>query len=576
MTVELVGRSIDDQTRVDMVLVEHPDGTSTPWSDREPLDRICADLGYGTTCTGGFRDLRSTILRDFTSTGREDLYDTIRVLGPGERTLWEGRLQAKPKSTDRGGVMTPAAVGWSSHLEDDEAVSAPMLDRGLTRWGPLPLDRRQAIVAASYKVADGGTGWHSQAGPTIDLTAPGSHWDTAPGRPFAALTYDAGPGLKFRRVEFRVHRFGATSPPGSGWQFLALGADSADMTADPEVQSGYDALGDGSAASYQAARDHRYLELSASYPLAPAGNADVTEYGWHAYAMAVLGTHGLPLRPGAGTHPDGQDMSGLHVSDMLAWLLPLGAPKLTFTTGPAGSIEPTGTAVAHFWPDAPTTMAELVNQLNAFHGRDWGVWERRRFWYWTPGLGPSRTWIASTTGDSDTKLTLNVDGDSAENIWTGVYVRYQDFAGRSYAVGPPGSPADEISQQLVDQHLENPAVAHDLRRIGVLELSQPVTSAGARAIGQMWLRQKNLATRKGTANKSGLIQDADDHSWHPVSHVRGGDYLRVRGLDGPDRKIIDTDYDQTSVTAQWSLDNSADVITRILEAIGASLTGVLS
>lgn len=569
-----LGTELAELSRLAVLRVEHPDGSSTRLGPDEPLENIAQDLTWSNAVPGGHRDLSCSLLRDVRYSGREQLLHGVRLTGPGGEIAWDGRLQALPKTTEGGGRLTPTAVGWQAALADHEAVTALLRDRELTRWGPITQDRR-AYTTLDYKTFDGSTGWHSSYGPTIDVTTQGYAWGSNPGRPYMALMYDAGPGGRIRKLRARMARLSSKSQPGSAWIFQWLLANSPDFLTDLEYDIFLNGVADGGAVTIQAnGSPRRYLELGAYYPFAPAGSADDGEYGFHLHSACVDGDHGLPEYPGAGTLPDGTDMPGLLVSDMVAHVLGSVTPRnIRWTTGRGGTIAPTSLPVAHAWISDPTTLADIIGRLDAFEGRDWAVWDDG--WFHYPEVGSGRTWVASTntTSSEDTPLTLAPEGDTADRYYTGIVVSYTDFGGRPGTVGPPGSGAELTTTQLRTTDPTNPAVATGTERIRHLTLSQPVSDIGATALGMVALAQSNQLTRKGSATKQAVIFDEKGQP-HPYWAARAGDQLIVQDVGGPPRKIVECSYEHASRTVTMSLDNPRDRLTLFLERYAASLPGV--
>src|SRR3954471_3580740 len=122
--------------------VTHPDGRVTRWGpDESNPTEIPGDLTFSTQIPGGFKDLSCSLLRridiDYPDLG---LFDSVRVYGPGNRTIWEGRMAQFPRSHGDGFSITPGAVGWSAHLSDDPTFTEVYVDRDPASFGDAPLD----------------------------------------------------------------------------------------------------------------------------------------------------------------------------------------------------------------------------------------------------------------------------------------------------------------------------------------------------------------------------------------------------------------------------------------------------
>ncbi|MDX8151084.1 hypothetical protein SK069_05730 [Patulibacter brassicae] len=572
---DLIGTELAELSRVSVLRVEHPDGFSTRLGDREPNDNVASDLTWSNAVPGGHRDLSCSLLRNIRHQGREGLLHRVVLHGAGSETLFDGRLHAMPRSSDGGGRLTPQAAGWQAALTDDETATAMFRDRELARWGQITADRR-AYAADSYKVSDGSTGWHSSVGPTIDIAASSYAWGSNAGRPYIASMYDAGPGARVRRFRARMARLSSRSLQGSPWVFQWLAANAPDFLTDTAYGLDLNTIADGSVVHIQPdGPPRRFLELGALYPTAPAGSVDDGEYGFHLHSPCIDTDHGMPEHPGAGVLPDGQDMTGLLVSDMLSHTLGTYLPKnIRWTTGTGGTIEPTSTPIAHVWLSDPTTVADIVTRLDAFEGRDWAVWDDG--WFHYPENRVGRTWVAWTnsTSRADTPLSLSPEGDTIDGrYYTGIVVSFTDFAGRPGTVGPLDSNAEIKTDQLRATDVTNPAVATGTRRLRHLQLSAPVSHIGAIALGMVALAQSNQLTRKGTAVKRAVIRD-ETGKQHPYYAIRAGHYLRIADVGGPPRKIVECVYNDAERSVTMSLDNPRDRLTLFLERYAASLSSI--
>lgn len=559
-----------DPTRLSAI-VRHPDGSQTQWTqDEVDVGLVPGAVTLGTSMPGGFRSASARFLRSLQREGTEGPFDEVQFVGPGGEIAWEGRLDQMPRTSEGGGAVTPQAVGHVAILDDSKSFAGIIVDRTTDRWGQIDLARRQALNA-SFQVADGTTEWHSAAGPCVAPIVAPYAWSTAAGRPYAAVGYDAGPGMSIGRVTAEMHRFGSQSGLSDpDWVFQIFGGDTPDTLANFEGRTDLRLSGDGGDASYTAASPHRYWEAAAYYSGASNSTATGPEFGFRLYDVAMHGPHGLTEYPGAGTYPDGTPIGGYLASDILAWALPQAAPGLRFTLGHAGTIRPSDYPIPHLVFDQLSNGTDVVNAVNGFHQWEWAVWEDRQF-YWHPTGERSRVWVMRT-GE---RFVLAPEGDRATNIYTGVVVEFPGVDGRRHTVGPTGTSVEFVDDDLADRNPANPAVANGVQRIAVLSLQTPTTTLGATTLGRAWMIERSRASRAGSATAKGMVVDQDGNPAPPWM-VRAGDQLVVADRpQDPARCIIETDYDHATRTVQMTLDNTASRADAVIQRVGASVIGVL-
>jgi hypothetical protein len=525
--------------------VTHSDGRVTRWGPDEPeAGDIPGDLTFSTSIPGGFKDLSCSLLRridlDYTD---QALFDSVRAYEPGNRTVWEGRMAQFPRSHGDGYAITPGAVGHAAHLKDDPSFREVYVDRELSRWSGAPLPRRSTIATGGFgqgripsAVGDGGISWEI---PNEALAA----------NEHSEVWYDAGPGLTISRVGYKGAESGT---------FTSIDAATLYVSADDTLTTfGTSALtldDTVRAASGFTARRYAILRVLTNGAVTPPAGTQ------RRYTkLAVYGGHGLALHAITG-EPD-----GLYASDVIADVIARAAPLLT------ANIEQTTFAIPHLVFADPVTAEEAISAVNAYHLYEWGVYDNRTFFYRAPD--PARlTWAASLAGGAH----LDLEGDTAEQVFNGVMVSYQDATGQKFTVGPTGGTFDATSASLADTSTTNPATANGItRRWAKLDISFPTTQAGATAIGAAWLAEHSLPQRRGTLTvKTGCVEHPRE-GCVPVWRVRAGDYVRISDhpADVP-RRIIETRYTHGTGELSCSLNNTSAKLDAILERIGVQLVGV--
>lgn len=541
------------------ISVTHADGGVTRWGPDELDARdIAKSIGWRTAIPGGFKDFTCSLLRPGQRSYQDQaLFDNVRCYGPGNETGFDGRAVMFPRSED--GRVQPAAIGWAAHLEDNRAFREIYVDRDLSRWVGPSVQRRLNLAAASAQYENG-----PQVLP-----------DTATGQPSLQTPF-MGPWAASRYSE--AFYLSAGIPIGS--LYYAWKRDPAVVAATPPwtwasylatddvysaIDGGANLLAAGPGAGTLAATGPRYA-AAVQQTFGGAGGGAGTNFGIFWTCLAVYGNHGLTKRGLAGA----TNAQGFYGADVIADVVARAAPLLRFTTGAGGSIEPSLFVIPHLAFTDPVTGADAISLVNGYHLNEWGVYDDREFFWRSPD--PDRlTWRAKLTNGA----RLGLEGDDANNLFNGIFVTYQDPSGRAATVGPPGTYADANSALLVDTDPENPVNQHGLTRIAHLEVGQVTTLAGAIKVGEVWLAEHRLPTRRGQLNLTGMVEHPTK-GMRPVWAVRAGDYVDIiERPDEPPRRIIETAYAHDERQLQSSLDNTVFNLDALFERIGIGLIGVL-
>lgn len=541
--------------------VTHADGRITRWGpDEQDAVDIPGDLTFSTQIPGGFKDLSCSLLRridiDYPDQG---LFDDVRVYGPGNLTAWEGRMAQFPRSHGDGFQIVPGAVGWSSNLTDDPSFQEIYIDRSFSGWGEASVQRKlnlsgsYMMPSAPSVVPDDTTG---QSSAQLGWMGP----FTATTKGLAEGWYAAPGGLVIGSIYYAWKKNSLILEADTNWAWNVR-ASTDDILTTIDDTGSLIAAGPGTGTLTATGGTKKFGVIQLRYDAGPAGG-DGGVYGIFWTCLAVYGTHGLTKH---GTD-SATSAKGLYASDVITDIVTRTAPELTI-----GEIEATTFVIPHLVFADPTTGEEAVKQVNGFHGFDWGVYDNREF-FWRSSDPAALCWEARLADGAK----LDLEGETAEQIFNGVYVTYTDPAGRKKTVGPPGAIADATDASLADTSSTNPVNAHGItRRWGKIDITETTTQAGAIQLGSIWLLSHSLPQRRGTLTLTGTAAHPTEGQV-PVWRIRAGDYVRISDhpADVP-RKIIETRYTHGGSQITLNLDNTPYILDALLQRFGSGLVGVL-
>lgn len=550
--------------------VKQADGAVVRWGPGE-LDAadIPTRLRFGTTVPGGYKTLSCDLLRRIDlDHPDENLFDNVRVYGPGNETAWDGRAVGFPASHGDHFTVSPDAVGWSAHLGDDTSFSMVYVDRDLSQWGPMSVQRR-VNVSGSGSPGDPQTHPDVTTGyPSLALEYQGRWSATYPVD--VEAWYDAGSGNLIGSIYYAWKRGPNLSGTDVNWNWQ-VNATTDDVSSSFDSSGNLRAAGPGTGTLTTTGLNKRFGQLALIY----GGLANTTDgilFGLYFTCLAVYGDHGLP-KFGAASDTSA---AGLRTSDVVAHIVASAAPLLTFSTGTSGSIRDVGTVIPHLTFKTPGKAEDAITQANKFNLYPWGVYAGAtgpREFFWKPWDPDELTWEVRLADG----VWFDPAGASAEDSYNGVVVTYKLPDGAARAAGPPGSGFDVTDTTLVDTSPQNPVNAHGIpRRWALLDISDVTTDQGAKTIGAIYLRERSQAPRRGT------IRVTTGQAIHPTAGsrpawaIKAGDHVAI--TDHPvsePRRIIETDYDHDTRTNTLTVDNSSQRLDALLERMGVALVGVV-
>jgi hypothetical protein len=517
---------------------------------------------------GGFEQMSCNLARR-ADADYPDLqeFGTVTVYGAGGETAWQGRLETTPRTSGSQLQITPGAVGWQAHLDDEQNARMIYIDSDLTKWQPASVQRKINLSNASIDPEDGqgatpdpDTG---QPSLVVQLSAPwgitpntrqriSEFWYDAKGIPLG--TSGVSPGLYYAWKQ--------QAGVGGSWDWEALlEADDTHSTFDTSTNLTASGPGTGSVTPTTASRDWAHVWLY--YP-GVSSSTDSTIYKVYWTYLGVVGNHGITIRGTLGATGG----IGVYASDVIQHAVGTWAPKLATNRNGTSTIQPSTFVIPQLaFPD-PTTVSNIITAATAYGLVDWWVDEGPVFNI-ASRENHGRDWRARV-GPSGLQET----GPQVDHLYNGVVVQYNDVTGQARSVGPTGSGATTIDNTLADTSATNPVNAAGLTRIYQMPNIGVSTPAGAIAVGQRFLLENQQRNTSGQASIVGHVQDAAG-VWWPAWAIRAGDRIMFTDAHDPvPRRITRTQYSDSSRACQLDLDSPPQDLSQLLARYSIALTGL--
>lgn len=518
--------------------------------DEPRAENVPSGLRFSSTMPGGHESSDVTLARkpgvDYSDVQR---FSTSRVIGAGGYVAWEGRLEAAPRVSGDQMAISPSAVGYQAHLDDDKSASIIYLDAAIDRWTGASSGRRLALIAAHFNPMDPVTQPNQTTGaPTLEEGFDDNPWTTS-GEPIVEALYDAGAGNRIGRLLAAWAKGGNVDSANVNWHWDAI-LSSDDLLTTIDATANLRGTGPGSV-DLSASGGRRFASLRHFLATSNVG-ASGKRFAIYWTLIRVLGDHGLTLR----------NSTGLLASDIVAHAVGRWAPLLNFTLGE--TITSSSFVIPHLAFYDPTTASEIINQATRFGLQDWAVWDDKTF-YWAPRGTFGRKWRARIA-----PAQLSETGASADQLWESIVVQYQDVDGSTRTVGPPGSGVDTEDATLKDVDPENPANQLGIVRRALLQMGIS-TAAGAIEVGRRFLEEQKALNTSGQAQLVGHVTD-DRGVAHPAWRVRAGDQISfVDAADSSYRRVVRADYGDDARTCTIDLDAPPEGLQALLERLGVVL-----
>lgn len=509
------------------VEIEGPDGIVARFSAEEvEAGRLIQGLSFNSQRTG-FGAAQVSLARDvFDESADTEIMQTIRFRDVTGHIVWEGQLRTRPGGTADFERIDLQAVGFRNRFES-KPVTAVLVDRRMENWSDAPIERRAAILSAGDQY---GTGFNAanERGRVIFSR----ERDRAIQEGTALeLWYSAPPGTKIARVQYAATEANGTAETGRLGRSDNLdgsGGSSATLT-------------HGSLQTAELGPPTRHVWLRSEQSSTATPNSVFRRF---VSTLVVYGDHPVGLvEMSDGTF-------GVPASEAIAFACRLAGLPVELPP----SADPLMTQAA--WPD-PVPPGRIVDDALQLLGPEYelAVWEGPTAHLTRADLA-APDWIVRT---DDLGVTIEPQGDTAENRRNGVIVVYDDIANGPSILRPDSHPELRVADP------NHPANRMGVDEWGMLELPFRTDLETALQLGVEFLAEENRARVPVTVNLTGYVRDVTG-TLVPANRVRPGDALA----------IADAPYDRPRLVKDVAYDHDSRRLTVTCEQVANRLSAVIA
>jgi hypothetical protein len=480
-----------------------------------------ADLARGITFNtkrgDGFAEGAATLARridrDYVDL---NLFDDFALVGVDGSIAYEGRVTAAPRSLADVQSVAVQVAGWMSHAKDVKLTEI-YVDRSYDNWQPASIQRRANLVG-TLAVEDASTAPDPATGQPSLVMAHQGNW-ALNAAPAVEAWYDSG-GIPIAQVYYAWKKNGNINAADTNWTWQ-LGLATDDIASNPTGSGNLRATGPGTGTLAASRTDQDFAVAQLFYANVAAGSANmVYEIDWT--CLAVYGQHGLTLRGTA----DATNAQGVYAADVIRDLVRRWCPRLN-----SGGVQDTTFVIPHLRFLERTYPYDAMLEVNKYHNWDLAVWENKTV-YFRPIDLSTYDWEVRL---SDYGTTVDLQGDSTDNLANGIVVQYEDVAtGKTRTIDPSTHP------ELVDTSPDNPANIHGLTVWTEIQLSTPTNRRRRRADRRH--RPRRVQPRQGDRPDQGhgpypgrrrqLAAGLEGQGRRPAHHLRPPELVRPhRGRD---------------------------------------------